>query len=163
MLKVGDIAPDFTAPSSDGRTLTLSELRGRAVVLYFYPKAFTAGCTVETKGFRDNYEEFKALGAEVIGVSTDPFETQCEFADKHGVTFPLVGDFDKKISESYGVLRRFTSLDRRVTFLIDERGVIEAVLDHEILVTRHLSDVRRLLENRRAKSDLRDQSPAGSN
>jgi peroxiredoxin Q/BCP len=152
MLKVGDVAPDFTAPASDGRTLKLSDLRGRAVVLYFYPRAFTAGCTVETVGFRDIYEDLKGLGAEVIGVSTDPLDTQCQFASKHGVGFPLVGDEDKKISESYGVLRRFLSTDRRITYVIDERGVVEAVFDHEILVTRHLSDVRSLLESRRAKA-----------
>jgi len=152
MLKIGDLAPDFVAQASDGRELRLSELRGRPVVLYFYPKAFTAGCTVETIGFRDSYEDLKKLGAEVVGVSTDAHDTQCRFAGKHGVSFPLVGDPDKSISKSYGVLRSIPSLDRRVTFLIDEEGVIEAVFKHEILVTRHLSDVRRLLESRKKKA-----------
>jgi peroxiredoxin Q/BCP len=152
MLKSGDLAPDFTAQASDGRTIQLSQLRGRPVVLYFYPKAFTLGCTLETTGFRDSYDDLQALGAEVIGVSTDPLDTQCDFASKHRVSFPLIGDEDTRISQSYGVLRTFPSLDRRVTFLIDERGVIEAVLKHEILVTRHLDDVRRLLEARRSKT-----------
>ena len=84
MLDVGDKAPDFSAPASDGTRLSLSELRGKVVVLYFFPAAFTPGCTAETNRFRDNYGEIQALGAEVIGISTDGAEEQCgHAADDH--------------------------------------------------------------------------------
>jgi peroxiredoxin Q/BCP len=80
MLSIGDRAPDFAARSTDGQMLTLSHLRGRPVVIYFYPHAFTPGCTAETRRFRDNYDELQSFGAEVIGISTDDHEKQCKVA-----------------------------------------------------------------------------------
>jgi len=149
MIAVGQPAPDFTARTTDGRTLTLSSLRGRAVVLYFYPRAFTPGCTTETLLFRDNHEELRALGAEVIGISVDDLETQCRFAGTHGVTFPLVGDRDRSISRAYGVLWPIFPVDKRVTFVVDEAGIVRATFRHELQVSRHLDDVVRFLRNRR--------------
>src|SRR5438309_10309166 len=80
MLKIGDHAPDFTAQATNGSTVSLSALRGHPVVIYFFPKAFTMGCTVETRRFCDNYEQIKKLGAELIGISADKFDAQCKFA-----------------------------------------------------------------------------------
>jgi peroxiredoxin Q/BCP len=152
MLKAGERAPDFTARATDGNTLRLSALRGRWVVLYFYPKAFTPGCTTETRLFRDNQRELSALGAQVVGVSLDNFETQCRFAGAESVTFPLVADEDKRISREYGVIWPLLSLDKRVTFVIDPEGMVRAVFRHEFQVVKHLDDVAGFLKKQRAAS-----------
>lgn len=149
MLKAGDIAPDFDVPASDGRRIRLADLRGRPVVLYFFPKAFTPSCTTEVIGFRDNYPELTRLGAEVLGVSTDGLDTQCRFATRHEVGFPLIGDEDRRICRAYGVLWALLPLAKRVTFVIDEEGVIERVLHHEFQVSKHLDGVVQQLEQRR--------------
>ena len=104
MLKVGDIAPDFTATATSGKTVKLSELRGKRVVMFFFPKAMTTGCTIETRLFRDHYTEMAALGAEVIGVSVDSNDKQCEFATREGVPFPMIGDSKKSIGKSFDVM-----------------------------------------------------------
>ena len=143
MLAPGDPAPSFQGTSHDGRQVSLASLRGRIVVVYFFPKAFTAGCTVETKGFRDNYPELRELGAEVVGVSTDSLATQCEFAKAHSVSFPMIGDADKDIARGFAVLWPLVGVAKRVTFVIDEAGVIRHVFRHEFQVSKHLDDVLR--------------------
>jgi peroxiredoxin Q/BCP len=148
MLKVGDAAPDFEARTTDGRTLRLSDLRGRPVVLYFFPRAFTLGCTLETKRFQEKYADIRAFGAEVFGISTDPIEKQCRFAEEYGAAFPMIGDQDCSISRAYGVLRRLGTADKRVTYVIDEGGAVAALFHYEIQVTRHVSDVLRWLRER---------------
>jgi peroxiredoxin Q/BCP len=145
VLKVGAQAPDFTAEASTGQRLSLGELRGRYVVLYFYPKAFTPGCTLETRLFRDNYDEIRALGAEVVGVSVDDLATQCRFAAAQSVRFPLLSDPDLTIAGAYGVRWPLVPLDKRVTFVLDKNGVIRAVFRHEFQISRHLDDVVRFL------------------
>jgi peroxiredoxin len=150
MLKVGDVAPDFSVEATNGTKVSLGALRGRPVVLYFFPKAFTMGCTIETRQFRDNYDELHALGVEVIGISADRFSEQCRFATDNKLPFPLLGDEDKKICDSYGVLWPLIKLPQRITFVIDEAGVVQAVFHHEVQISRHLDDVRRFLEQRRA-------------
>jgi thioredoxin-dependent peroxiredoxin len=147
---VGDLAPDFTARSTDGSTLTLSELRGRYVVLYFFPKAFTPGCTRETVRFRDAHADIAALGGSVVGVSVDDHETQCDFAAATRAPFPMIGDTNHAISRLYGVVRPFLKLDRRVTFVIDPQGVIRGVFEHEFQISRHLDGVLHLLEELRS-------------
>jgi peroxiredoxin Q/BCP len=146
VLRVGDRAPDFTAKTTAGRYLTLAELLGKYVVIYFFPKAFTPGCIKETTRFRDAYPDLKALGAEVIGVSVDDHETQCEFATAQNVGFPMIGDGEREISRLYGVLRTFLKLDKRVTYVIDREGAVRGVFQHEFQVSRHLDDVLHLLE-----------------
>jgi peroxiredoxin Q/BCP len=148
LLKVGDLAPDFTAGAQDGRNVALRELRGKKVVLYFYPKAFTPLCTRETIRFRDNYDDLRALGAEVIGISVDDVDTQCRFAERTDVRFPILADATKEISRSYGVLRSLLPFDRRVTFIVDEQGCVAAVFQHEFQVSRHLDDVMWFLRRR---------------
>lgn len=128
-LKPGIQAPTFTAPDSDGKTIRLADYHGKKVVLYFYPKDDTPGCTVESCGLRDNYQKIRSLGAEVLGVSTDDSASHRKFADKFNLPFTLVADHDKKISRAYGVLKEESGTDRRVTFLIDEHGKIEKVFD----------------------------------
>jgi peroxiredoxin len=150
MVKVGDPAPSFTARSTSGETVSLASLTGRPVVIYFFPKAFTMGCTVETRQFRDNYDELRRLGAEVIGISVDKFDQQCRFASDNKLPFPLVGDEDKRICESYGVLWPLIRLPQRITFIIDEQGIVRAVFHHEVQISRHLDDVLHFLEKRKA-------------
>lgn len=147
MLRVGDLAPDFTATTSHGKQLTLSALRGRRVVLFFFPKAFTTGCTIETRRFRDHYAEIAALGAEVIGVSVDKEQTQCDFASQEGVPYPMIGDESRAINRSYDVLWPLLGVSQRVTYIIGPDGKIERVLHHELLVNKHLDEVKRHLQS----------------
>jgi thioredoxin-dependent peroxiredoxin len=145
MLKRGDAAPAFSAPTTGGPIVSLSSLRGKIVVLYFYRRAITRNCTVETKGFRDNYEELRALGAEVVGVSPDEMGTQCSFARELGVTFPLIADSDRAICRSYDVQFAFLPLVHRVTYVIDRDGVVAGVFNHEFQVLKHLDEVLRFV------------------
>ena len=148
MLAVGAAAPQFEAQSSDGRTVRLSDFRGKAVVLYFFPKAFTPLCTMETRRFRDNHGDIAALGAEVIGVSSDEFDVQCEFGQRQQVNFPLLADPDRRIASAYGVLWPMFGRARRITFVIAEDGNIELVCWHEFQVSKHLDEVLLHLQRR---------------
>jgi peroxiredoxin len=148
VLGVGSIAPEFQAESSDGRTVRLSDFRGKAVVLYFYPKAFTPICTVETRRFRDNHSDLAALGAEVLGVSTDDLSVQCDFGRRQQVNFPLLADPERRIVSAYGVSWPMLARARRVTFVIDEQARIELVCWHEFQVSKHLDEVLTHLQKR---------------
>lgn len=128
MPQVGEVAPDFEAPTSHGSPLKLSNLRGRPVVLYFYPEADTPGCTTESKGFRDDYPKLKAKNVEVVGVSVDDVQKQCDFADKYSLPFPLVADTSKAVATAYGALRE-SGRARRVTFFIGADGKILDIVD----------------------------------
>jgi peroxiredoxin Q/BCP len=126
-IEIGQEAPDFEAESNQG-TVKLSSLRGKKVVLYFYPKSFTPGCTRELQRFTELYSEFKQNNAEVVGVSVDSVSTQKRFAEKYNAPFPLVSDKEKKIVTLYGVLNEKGTSAQRVTFVIDENGKVVAVL-----------------------------------
>lgn len=128
MIESGAQAPDFEAPTSQGRTLKLSTLRGKSVILYFYPKAFTSGCAMETRTFGQLYPKLSAKGVEVVGVSVDDAEKQTAFAVDCHADFPLVADHDKKIAQSYGVLGTF-GVAKRVTFYIDPSGKVADVVE----------------------------------
>lgn len=145
MLDVGDSAPDFTGTDCQGQAFSLSAMRGRRLVLFFFPKAFTIACTEETRHFRDNHERIRSLGAELVGVSVDSVKTQCAFAEKEDIHFPLLGDEARTISKAYDVLWPVLNVDRRVTYIIDPQGRIETVIRHEVRVYRHLDDVLRYL------------------
>jgi peroxiredoxin Q/BCP len=141
MISVGDEAPDFAAMDCRGRPVRLSAYRGRRVALFFFPRAFTPGCTIENRAFRDNYGLIQSLGAELIGVSVDSVQRQCEFAERENLRFPLIGDESKEIGRSYGVLWPILEIDRRVTFIVGPDGRVEQVIRHELRVYRHLDDV----------------------
>ncbi len=141
MLGIGSEAFDFTAPTSRGDVLTLSSLRGRPIVLYFYPKASTPGCTFESKRFRDVYPEVKALGGEIVGVSHDALDDQCRFSESLELPFYLVPDPERKIIEAYGVAWPLFKMAKRVTFLIDPDFRIASFSQHELLIGRHADDV----------------------
>jgi len=144
--RVGDRAPDFAARATSGEEIRLSSLRGKNVVLYFFPKAFTPGCRRETLRFRDARGDIEALGGVVIGVSVDDHKTQCDFAAATEAGFPMIGDESKEISRLYGVLRPYLRLDKRVTYVIDKAGVIRGVFEHEFQISKHLDGVLLLLE-----------------
>jgi len=128
MLAIGEMAPDFSIPLPDGSTRSLSSYRGRPVIVYFFPKANTAGCTLETRGFSERYDGFQRAGVELIGVSVDTADTQSAFAAKCGSKFPMVGDPSKEIARKYGVLG-LLGVAKRVTFLVDPAGKVGEVVE----------------------------------
>ena len=133
-LKPGDQAPDFTSKDQDGNDITLSDLKGKKVVLYFYPKDNTPGCTAESCNLRDNYDTLIKQGYEVLGVSTDGEKSHRKFIDKHELPFSLVADTDKSVHEKYGTWGEKSMYGKtymgtlRTTFVIDEEGKIEEVI-----------------------------------
>ncbi len=123
-LQAGTTAPNFTAHTTTGKTVHLGDFQGKKLVLYFYPKDDTPGCTVEACGLRDQYQKIREQGAEVLGVSVDSTTSHQEFTEKYHLPFPLLADTDKTVSKAYGVLNEKSNMSRRVTFLIDEHGKI---------------------------------------
>jgi peroxiredoxin Q/BCP len=138
-LKEGDRAPDVGALNQDGVAVRLSQFHGRMVVLYFYPKDRTSGCTVEAHGFSAEYEKIRASGAEVVGVSNDDAKSHRNFCDKESLPFPLLADTDKTIADAFGVGSIF-GFYQRITFLIDGDGVIRKVFD-PVKPGRHAAEV----------------------
>ncbi len=129
MVAVGEVAPDFEAPLADGKSFRLGTLKGKPVILYFYPKADTPGCTIEAQGFRDRYAEFRAKGVEIVGVSVDTTADQHRFQEKYGLPFPLVADAGATVAKRYGVLLP-QGVANRVTFFLDpEHRVVDRVED----------------------------------
>lgn len=147
MLKVGDSAPDFTLKTTTGETFRLSEQRGkRSVVLYFYPKDDTPGCTAEACSFRDQYEDFKDLGAEVVGVSSDSEASHQKFTQKHRLPFPLLADESGKVRKLYEVPRALLGIiPGRVTFVIDKAGVIQYIFNSLNRATDHVANAKQVL------------------
>jgi peroxiredoxin len=145
-LKPGVTAPDFDLPTGDGGSLSLSDLKGKKVVLYFYPKDDTSGCTKEACAFQENLARLKKKGAVVVGVSTDPAESHAKFAQKYGLTFPLVSDAGKSIVKKYGVWKEKSMYGKtymgteRTTFVIDEAGVITRIFP-KVKVDGHVDEV----------------------
>ena len=133
-MKIGDIAPDFILPDQDGRMVSLSEFRGRSVVLYFYPKDNTPGCTRQACAFGQNYDEFARRGVTVIGVSKDGVESHRKFADKYALPFILLSDPELKAIQAYGVWQEKKLYGKvsmgvvRTTFIIDGDGVIREIM-----------------------------------
>lgn len=128
MLKVGELVPDFTLIDQDEKSHTLSQYRGKKVVLYFYPKDMTPGCTVQAQGMRDSMNDLEAKGIVVLGVSVDDVKSHKKFVEKHNLNFPLLADTEKTVVEAYGVWKEKSMFGKkymgiqRDTFLIDEEG-----------------------------------------
>lgn len=133
-LKIGDKAPDFSAPDQNNENITLSDFRGKKVILYFYPKDNTPGCTAEACGFRDHYPSLSARGYVVIGVSTDGADSHQRFISRHQLPFILITDAEKKVHTLYNTWQEKKMYGRtfmgtlRHTFLIDEQGYIEKII-----------------------------------
>jgi peroxiredoxin Q/BCP len=164
-LKVGDTAPDFSTTSDDGRTVSLSALRGRWVVLFFYPRAGSAGCSIEAQRFEGALPEFERLGATVIGVSSDTEAAQAKFRLTCRLSYPLLPDGDRSLCRAYGVAGGLPSLfgmTARATYLIDPEGRIAWRLRQPNPLT-HASSVLTELERLQTKgSGRRDEPPAAS-
>ena len=135
MLKAGDVAPQFSIPNQDNQTVSLSDFEGKKVLIYFYPKAMTPGCTIQAQGLRDNQTVLAALNVEVLGVSPDAVKRLPKFIDKESLNFTLLSDEDHAVADAFGVwgLKKFMGKEydgiHRITFLINEHGEIEHVFD----------------------------------
>ena len=145
-VEIGEKAPDFTLPTDGNGCVTLSALKGKKVVLYFYPKDDTSGCTAEACGFRDAFPDYGGTGSVVIGISKDSVVSHDKFKKKYGLTFPLVSDEDGKICEKYGTWvqkslygRKYMGIER-ATFLIDKTGTVAKVW-HKVKVPGHVDEV----------------------
>jgi peroxiredoxin Q/BCP len=151
MVNEGDLAPDFTLPADDGSTVTLSELRGRKVVLYFYPKDNTSGCTAQACEFRDALPRIEEHGAVVLGVSPDPVSSHERFKAKYDLNFPLLADEDHSVSEAYGVWKEKSMYGRkymgieRSTFVLDEDGRVATAM-RKVKAKGNADAVAQLLE-----------------
>lgn len=134
-LKKGDKAPDFSGVDQDGNQHTLADYKGKKLVVFFYPKASTPGCTAEACDLRDNFERFKANNYELLGVSADTQKAQGKFKDKYSFPFPLIADTEKEVINAFGVWGPKKFMGRtydgihRTTFVIDENGIIEEVIE----------------------------------
>ena len=145
-VELGDKAPDFTLPTDGAGSVTLSKLNGQKVVLYFYPKDDTSGCTAEACGFRDSFPDYGGTGAVVIGISKDSVASHDKFKKKHGLPFILASDAGADVCEKYGVWveksmygRKYMGIER-ATFLIDGAGIVRGVW-HKVRVPGHVGDV----------------------
>lgn len=146
-VEVGAPAPDFTLPNQDGQPVKLSDYKGKsAVVLYFYPKDNTPGCTAEACSFRDSYDVFKEAGAEVIGVSSDSSDSHAGFATKNSLPFVLLSDRGGKVRKLYGVPSTFGLLPGRVTYVIDKDGVVRLVFNSQFGATKHVEEALNFLK-----------------
>ena len=145
-LTIGGKAPGFTLPSDQGREISLSDYAGKSVILYFYPKDNTSGCTMEAKGFRDHLAEFEAKNYVVLGVSRDSVRKHCNFRDKNELNFPLLADEDETVCNLYGVMKEKSMYGRkymgieRSTFVIGPDGVLEKIY-RNVKASTHVGDL----------------------
>lgn len=156
-LNAGDAAPNFTIKTDGGGTLSLSDLKGKKVILYFYPKDDTPGCTKQACAFRDTLPDFAKLNAHVIGISKDTPQKHDKFKEKHDLNFPLGSDEDGALCDAYGVWKEKSMYGKtfmgieRTTFLIDENGKI-AHIWNKVKVKDHIEDVKNTLESLKQKA-----------
>lgn len=156
MLKVGEKAPDFRAIATDRTEFRLSSRLGLCTVIFFFPRAFTPGCTREARGFGSDYLELQLAGATVVGISSDNNETQCRFAETLTLPFPLIADKDMAISKAYRVKWPLVQLAQRVTYVVGRGRRVIGAWHHELAISRHRQEVLRCVqaysENARKRS-----------
>ncbi len=151
-LKIGDKAPLFEAMTDSDTKISLDDLIGKSnIILYFYPKDMTPGCTAEACGFRDNWDRIVSLGATVLGVSSQSLESHREFKQKNNLPFPLLSDSNNEIRKLYGVTGFV--IPPRVTFVIDKRGIIRLIFNSQLNITKHVSDALKNLEKIETRSE----------
>ena len=156
-LKIGTPAPEFTLPDKDGKEVSLSDFRGQKVVLYFYSKDNTSGCTRQANAFAALYDEFKEVGAQVIGISKDSSASHFRFAEKHSLPFVLLSDPERKTIEPYGVWQEKKLYGKvsmgvvRTTFIIDENGMIEKIMS-KVKPDANAADVLDYLKDSKAQT-----------
>lgn len=147
-LSVGDRAPDFTLPSKDGGEVSLDDLLGKGpVVVYFYPRDDTPGCTAEACSFRDSYEDFKDAGAEIVGISSDDAQKHEEFARRHSLPFILLSDGSGEVRKRFRVPKTFGLMPGRVTFVLDSEGTIRYIFSSQFKATEHISRTLDIIKN----------------
>jgi thioredoxin-dependent peroxiredoxin len=147
MLKVGDIAPDFELTNQQGKKIKLSHLTERGkVVVYFYPKDETRGCTAEACGFRDKYQQFKDAGAEVLGISSDSVQSHQSFSQNHNLNFHLLSDSGNKVRKAYGVPNTLFFIPGRVTFVVDKNGLIVSVFNSMRKFEEHVAQALKAIK-----------------
>jgi peroxiredoxin Q/BCP len=151
VLNAGDLAPDFELADDNGNRRKLSELLAQGpVVLFFYPKAMTSGCTRESCHFRDLASEFAALGARRVGISADSVDRQKQFSDKHAFDFPLLSDPDRAVARAFGAKRPGPLFNKRITFVIDTDRRVLAVIKSETHMDQHADEALAVLSKRTA-------------
>ena len=143
-VNVGEVAPDFTLPDQDGKPVSLSSFKGKVVVLFFYPKDFSAGCTREVCHFRDSYEDFTEAGAEVIGISSDTVESHKKFIETYLLPYSLLSDREGDAKKIYGVSGHL--LPGRVTFIIDKVGVVRHVFSSQTNMKAHVDEALKIIK-----------------
>jgi thioredoxin-dependent peroxiredoxin len=144
-IQVGDPAPEFSLSDAEGNQIHLNDYRGKWVVLYFYPKDDTPGCTAEACSFRDSYEVFKEAGAEVIGVSSDSAASHEKFASKYQLPFKLVSDSKGQVRREYGVKSTLGILPGRVTYIINKEGTVEHVFSSQLRAKQHVEEALKVI------------------
>ena len=161
-LKTGDKAPDFASTDQDGKTVKLKDLKGKKVVLYFYPRDMTPGCTAEACDLRDNYKVFQKKGYEILGVSTDDEKSHRNFIEKQNLPFRLLADTEKKLHKAYGTWVEKSLYGRkymgtaRITFVIDENGILENIIE-KVDTKNHAAQI---LENKAPKPATKKKTTA---
>ncbi|MBE0647991.1 MAG: peroxiredoxin [Bacteroidales bacterium] len=146
-IEAGSPAPAFALPDLNGKTVSLSDFLGKSnLVVYFYPKDESYGCTKEACSFRDQYEDFKEAGAEVIGISADDVESHKSFAANHRLPFILLSDPDKMAAKAYGVGKSMGILPGRVTFIIDKQGIIRGKFSSQLQFQKHIDEALSILK-----------------
>ena len=147
-VKVGSVAPDFTLPSQSGEMVNLRDFLGqKPVVLFFYPKDDTPGCTKQACGFRDDFDEFRKLDAEIIGISSDSVESHEHFAKKYNLPFTLLSDEGGKVRKLYSVPNTFGLFPGRVTYVIDEEGMVRHIFSSQVEAGRHVEEAVEVLKS----------------
>jgi peroxiredoxin Q/BCP len=137
----GTPAPDFELPDQNGKTISLRQYRGkRAVVIFFYPKDDTTGCTIEACKFRDDFPQFEASGAEILGISDDSTESHGKFASKYNLPYTLLSDKGGRVRKLFGVKKTFGLIPGRVTFVIDREGIVRHVFSSQSSPARHVEE-----------------------
>jgi peroxiredoxin Q/BCP len=147
-VKVGDRAPDFSLLSQSGEKVSLQDFRGKkSVVVYFYPKDDTPGCTAESCAFRDSHEVFQEVGAEVIGISADSPDSHRRFAAKYNLPFTLLSDTDNALRKLFGVPSTLFVLPGRVTYVIDKQGIVRHIFDSQFEFKLHVEEALKTLRS----------------
>jgi peroxiredoxin Q/BCP len=147
-IKIGDRVPDFSLASQSGTTVKLSDFLGKkSVVLYFYPKDDTPGCTAESCGFRDSYEVFSEAGAEVIGISSDSVDSHVRFAAKYNLPFTLLSDQNNQVRKLFGVPATMFILPGRVTYVIDKEGIVRHIFDSMLDFKAHVDEALKTVKS----------------
>ena len=146
MLNTGDTAPQFETQDTHNQTVTLEQFKGQKVILYFYPKDDTPGCTIEACGFRDKYDLFKIVGAEVWGISNGNSKSHLDFANKNKLQYPLLCDINNILRKKFGVPKKLGFIEGRVTYIIDSNGIIIHIFEDLLNGPAHIKEAIRALK-----------------